>query len=356
MKKHATKFLALMLALAFALSVGLTGCSSSDSSSDSKQPPTSNAPSASDSAGASDAPAELKYPKNIVLTTGPLGGPWYSAGTKLAEIMMREWSDMTVTVVEGGSEGNMVAVDEGIDAQLGFVSSLTMQQSRDGSGTIGACPNATAVMPIVSSYIQTGVLAESDIMTYEDVLGKDVSAGQTGFASDLVFRAILETYGIDYEDIKSSGGSHSYLSWSEYPTMVADGHLDVFSLNGEVPHNIFNQIEVNNPVRVLSIDAEHRDMVLEKLPALFTKTFEAGCYKGTDQDVELFGYSGLLVANSDLSDEFLVALMNLLQDHADEVTGELAFVDLMGWENCMSGMSEGFCRPAVWAELNAKAK
>ncbi len=356
MKKHATKVLALMMALVFALSIGLTGCSDKSTGSDDKQPSTSNTPSTPDNSDSPDTSAELDYPKNIVLTTGPLGGPWYSSGTKLAEIMMREWSDMTVTVVEGGSEGNMVAVDEGVDAQLGIVSSLTMQQSRDGSGTIGPCPNATAVMPIVSSYIQTGVLAESDIMTYEDVVGKDVSAGQTGFASDLVFRAILETYGIDYEDIKAGGGSHSYLSWSEYPTMVADGHLDVFSLNGEVPHNIFNQIEVNNPVRILGIDPEHRDMVLEKLPALFTKTFDAGCYKGTDQQVELFGYSGLLVANSELSDEFLVALMNLLEEHADEVTSELAFVDLMGWENCMSGMSEEFCRPAVWAELTDKAK
>ena len=109
-------------------------------------------------------------------------------------------------------------------------------------------------------------------------------------------------------------------------------------------------------MRVLSIDAEHRDMVLEKLPALFTKTFEAGCYKGTTEDIEVFGYSGLLIANSNLSDEFLVALMNLLQDHVDEVTDELSFVDLMGWENAMSGMDESFCRPAVWAELQEKAK
>ena len=69
----------------------------------------------------------------------------------------------------------------------------------------------------------------------------------------------------------------------------------------------------------------------------------------------MFGYSGLLIANSDLSDEFLIALMNLLQDHVDEVTSELAFVDLMGWENAMSGMDESFCRPVVWQELQEKA-
>ena len=342
MKKNLRKALALILTLAVAFSLVLSGCSSSaDNNSGSNS-------SDGDSTG-------LSYPKNIVICSGPIGGPWYSSATKLAEIMMREWSDMSVTVVEGGSESNLVAVNDGVDAQLGITSSMVMQQSRDGSGTIGECPDASAIIPIVSSYIQAGVLADSDIYEFTDVVGKKVSAGQVGFASEIIFRTILESYGVTYEDIESAGGSYSYLSWSEYPSMVADGHLDVFCLNGELPHNLFNQIEVNDPVRILSVDPEHRDMVLEQLPSLFTKTFPAGCYAGTTEEVEVFGYSGLLIANSDLSDEFLIALMNLLQDHVDEVTSELAFVDLLGWENAMSGMDESFCRPVVWQELQEKA-
>lgn len=365
MKKRTRKVLSLILALAMSLALMLTGCGdSADSGSGGGSTgggASGSGTSDSGSAGGGNTGGEaastaLEYPKNIVICSGPIGGPWYSSATKIAEIMMREWTDMTVTVVEGGSESNLVAVDEGIDAQIGITSSLVMQQSRDGSGTIGACSNATATIPIVSSYIQTGVLADSGIESFADLVGKDVSAGQVGFASEIIFRTILETYGITYEDIKADGGSYSYLSWSEYPSMVADGHLDAFCLNGEVPHNIFNQIEVNDPIRVLGIDPEHRDMVLEKLPALFTQTFEAGCYAGTDESVELFGYSGLLIVNSELSDDFALALMNLLQDHVDEITAELAFVDLMGWDNAMSGMSENFCRPAVWAELQAKAK
>lgn len=359
MKKNAKKALALVLALAMIFAVALTGCSSSGSNDnkDNKPASSANIDSKDNNADSKDnASTEVEHPKNLVLCSGPIGGPWYSAATKIAEIMMREWGDMTVTVVEGGSETNLVAVDEGIDAQIGLTSSLIMQQSRDGSGTVGECANATAVMPIVSSYIQTGVLASSNIHTWEDLIGKDVSAGQVGFASEIVFRTILDTYGITYDDIKAGGGSYSYLSWSEYPTMVADGHLDAFCLNGEIPHNLFNQIEVNNPVRILTIDEEHKNAVLEQLPALFTQKFPAGCYEGTTEEVEVFGYSGLLIANGDLSDEFLIALINLLQEHVDEVTNELAFVDLMGWENALSGMDESFCRPAVWAELQEKAK
>ena len=355
MKKN-MRALSLILALTLSLSLILSGCGNSTGSN--PGPDNSSVSNSGSNTPDNSAPpsTKLEYPKNIVICSGPIGGPWYSSATKLAEIMMREWSDMTVTVVEGGSESNLVAVDEGIDAQIGITSSMVMQQSRDGSGSIGACANATAIMPVVSSYIQAGVLASSDIYTFEDVVGKDVSAGQTGFASEIIFRTILETYGITYDDIKAAGGSYSYLSWSEYPSMVADGHLDVFCLNGELPHNLFNQIEVNNPVRVLGIDPEHRDMVLEQLPSLFTKVFPAGCYAGTTEDIEVFGYSGLLIANGDLSDDFLVALLNLLQDHTDEVKSELAFVDLMGWDNVMSGMDETFCRPAVWSEILAKAK
>jgi hypothetical protein len=41
------------------------------------------------------------------------------------------------------------------------------------------------------------------------------------------------------------------------------------------------QIEVDKPLRLLECDEEQKKIVLEKMPALFTKTFEAGCTKNS---------------------------------------------------------------------------
>lgn len=295
------------------------------------------------------------FPKSIVIASGPIGGPWYSIITKISEILMREIPGLTVSVIEGGAESNLQLVNEGIDVHLGMTSSVAMLQCKNGSGELDIMDNVTAVMPISSSYIQTAVRADSNIKSFKDIVGKRISAGRIGFASEVIFRQILNAYGISYEDVKKSGGNVNMIGWSEYPSLMSDGHLDVICLNGEIPHNIFMQIEVDKPLRLLECDEEQKKIVLEKMPALFTKTFEAGCYKGVEEPIELFGYSGLLVANDRLSDEFLLKIMDLIQDSKEEIISELAFVDLLGWENSSSGMNELVCRPVIWEKIKEKS-
>lgn len=347
-----SKLFKTVISLILVVSLLMVGCSKADT----KQDVSNDNDSKNQSSDVSDSnDKKIEHPDSIVIASGPIGGPWYSAMTKVSEILMREIPGLTVSVIEGGAEGNLQLINEGVDAQLCMTSSVAMQQCKDGSGTIEILDNVSAVMPIVSSYIQAAVPADSDVKSFEDVVGKRISAGKTGFASELIFREILNAYGITYDDVKAAGGSIDLLNWSEYPTLVGDGHLDVVCLNGEVPHNIYMQIEVDKPLRLLSIGEEQKAAVLKKMPALFTKKFDAGCYKGTTEEVELFGYSGLLAASKDLSDEFLLQIMELIQENKDEIVSELQFVDLLGWENVDSGMSEMVCRPAIWEKVQEKA-
>jgi TRAP-type uncharacterized transport system substrate-binding protein len=133
---------------------------------------------------------------------------------------MREISGLTVSVIEGGAESNLQLVNEGKDVQLGMTSSVAMQQCKDGSGALKILDNVTAVMPISSSYIQTAVVANSEIKSFKDLVGKRISAGKIGFASEVIFRHIINAYGITYEDIKKAGGNINMLGWSEYPRMI----------------------------------------------------------------------------------------------------------------------------------------
>lgn len=303
--------------------------------------------------GKDEADKSVEYPSSIIIASGPIGGPWYSSCTKISEILMREIPGLNVSVTEGGAEGNLELLEIGQDAQLGVTSSVALQQLTDGTGRI-TLKNVSGFMPIVTSYIQAAVLEDSEITSYKDVLGKKISAGKVGFASELIFRETLEAYGITYEDIESAGGKINYLSWGEYPDMMGDGHLDVVCLNGEVPHNIYMQLEASKPLRMLSIDPKERDMVLEKMPSLFTKVFPAGVYKGTKDDFEMFAYSGILCASKEMPDEFLIEILNIIQDNKEEIINELKFVDLLGWENADKGLSEDVCRESIWKLIQSK--
>lgn len=295
--------------------------------------------------------AENNFPKSIVIASGPIGGPWYASCTKISEVLMREIPGLTVSVIEGGAESNLDLINEGVDATFAMTSSVALQQLTDG--TKKSLENISGFMPVVTSYIQVATPADGDIHSFSDIVGKNVSPGKKGFASEVIFSEIMKAYDISYDDIEENGGKVDMLSWGEYPDMIADGHLDVVALNGEAPHNIYMQIEVNKPLRVLSIDAEQKEKVLTSMPSLFTKIIPAGTYAGTPTDIELFGYSGVLAVNDSVSDEFVLKIMDTLQENKEEIQNELKYVNLLGWENATSGLSEKVTREAVWSKIQS---
>ena len=70
--------------------------------------------------------AQIEHPGSIVICASNSGNIWYSCAVKLSELLMREFPDMSVTVVEGGGDPNIDAVNLGTDAQLGFTSSTSL--------------------------------------------------------------------------------------------------------------------------------------------------------------------------------------------------------------------------------------
>ena len=299
--------------------------------------------------------ANDNWPSSIVIASGPTGGPWYPTMVKCSEILMREIPSVTVNVIEGGAESNIKLVEEGKDAQIGMTSSAILYPAIEGTEDFKA-ENITAIGAVLTSYAQIGVLQNSSINSISDLADKRVAPGKNGFISEVIFENVLDTYGITYEDIRSKGGSISYVAWGEYPSLIKDNHIDAFCLCGEVPHATIMEIEASKPVRLLSIDPEKLQVVLDKYPYLFATEMPAEIYKGQKEPVTLLGYSGVLVANKNLPEDFLAKIIEVLVENKDEIVKELPFVDLLSWDKVMSGLDENVMCPRVFAVIDAKRK
>lgn len=295
------------------------------------------------------------WPKSIVIASGPVGGPWYPTMVKCSEILMREIPGLTVNVIEGGAESNIKLVNEGKDAQIGMTSSALLYPALEGTGNYKAT-NITAIGAVLTSYVQIGVLESSPIKSIADLVGKRVAPGKIGFISEVIFRNVLDAYGITYDDIKNKGGSVSYVAWGEYPSLIKDNHIDAFCLCGEVPHATIMEIEATKPVRLLPIDPDKLQVVLKKYPYLFATEMPAGIYKGQKEPVTLLGYSGVLIANKSLPDSFLAKVIEVLVNNRDEIVKELPFVNLLSWDKVMSGLDEGVMSPGVLKLIKANMK
>ncbi|NPV71032.1 MAG: TAXI family TRAP transporter solute-binding subunit [Firmicutes bacterium] len=347
MSKHIhSRILTLVVVVAVAALVALPGCSQRPAGQ-----PQATQPQPGQSQPAQ--PGQSKeWPKSIVIASGPVGGPWYPTMVKCSEILMREIKGLTVNVIEGGAESNIKLVNAGKDAQIGMTSSAVLYPAIEGKSGEKAS-NITAIGAVLTSYAQFGVPENSSIKSIPDVVGKRVAPGKNGFISEVIFRNVLEAYGITYDDIKNKGGSISFVAWGEYPSLVKDNHIDMFSLCGEVPHATIMEIESSKPMRLLSIAPDKLQVILKKFPYLFAIEKPAGIYKGQKTPVTLLGYSGVLVANKSLPDDFLARVIEVLVKNRAEIVKELPFVDLLSWDKVMSGLEKSIMSPGALKVIEA---
>lgn len=297
---------------------------------------------------------EIEHPKSIVICASTAGNSWYSSAVKLSELMMKEWPDMSVTVIEGGGDANIDLVNGGQDAQLGFTSSTSIIPAL--AGTNDQVTDASNVVPLMSvsvSYAQTAVLASSDIMDYSDLAGKRMAAGTYGQVAMYTSDALLEAYGMSAKDLE--GGDYQIVSPSEYPDQFADGHLDACHINGNLPLATLVQIDSVTPIRILQPSREAIDYILEKYPSFYEEHVEAGYYEGQTEALDLLAYDGMLIANKDLNEDFLARIVEIVCD-ANEA-GELADVQsVFGrayWANCGVFITEDNTLPAVYEMIQS---
>lgn len=301
------------------------------------------------------ASTEKLFPNSVTVASGPLGGPWYASWVKIAEVLMREIPSLTVNVIEGGAISNIRLVDEGINAQMGMTSSYLLGDAKQGNYPFEKRhENFSAAGAIVTSYIQVLVPAKSDIRSFKDLYNKNIAPGEQGFSSEFLLRNMLETYGITYDQIKENGGSISFVSWGEYPMLMGDGHIDCACLCGEVPHSIVMELETKMPIRLLEMEEEKLEILLSRLPYLFVEELPAGIYKGQEEPIKCLAYSGILIVNNKLSDEFVQKVFRIIMDNREEIVNEVPFIDLLSWEKVQSGLTEDYIHPVVLKEIKEK--
>lgn len=291
--------------------------------------------------------AQIEHPGSIVICASNSGNIWYSCAVKLSELLMREFPDMSVTVVEGGGDPNIDAVNLGTDAQLGFTSSTSLLPAFAGTNeNVQDCSNVAALMSVQVSYAQTAVLADSDIMDYTDLAGKRVTAGTYGQVAMYTMDALLEAYGMSEADL--SGGAYQVASSSEYPDLFADGHLDACHINGNFPLATLVQIDSTDPIRLLQPSDEAFEYILEKYPSFYTVDVEANQYTGQTEPMTLLAYDGMLIGNGDLPGDFLARVVELMVESGDEL------FDRATWDQCGTFITQENTVPQVYELLKSK--
>ena len=285
------------------------------------------------------------WPERIVISSGPLGGPWYPASVKFSEYLMKKFPGLNVTVIEGGGLGNIRLLETARDAQIGITYSSTWYEARAGEYKGVKYLNARGAFALMTSYMQFAVRADSKIRSIVDLKNKRIVPGRIGWSSEIIFKNVLKQYGLDYNKIREQGGKVNFAGFAEMPTLLKDGHVDMVLLSGNSPHPAALDIESSFPLRILPLEKSKMEAVMKELPGLFVSTIPAGRYKGNKEPVDVLAVAGIYIVNKDLPDNFMYELTKAYIEVGPEARKLMPHLDLWSWEKGKAGIFKDLMHP-----------
>lgn len=271
--------------------------------------------------------------------TGDAGGTYYSYGMKLAQSIQADHKNMMFRISEtAGSAANLRLIDEGY-LQLAFTQSdmlwNAMQNPEDATqnaaeNTTGnADKNATdtdiryaAVAGLYTESCQIVVPADSDIQTVDDLYGKRVSLGEEESGVLQNAKQILQAYGLNESMLQVQ-----YLSFTDSAAAMQKNEIDAFFCTAGAPTPVVADLAKNTPIRLLSIDDERAERIMNQYGGYIRSTVPADTYTGQTNAVTTLGVKTVLVADNTLSTDTVQAITESLFAHTSEIhpsTGETA--------------------------------
>lgn len=262
--------------------------------------------------------------QQIKIMTGPQGGSWYPLGGAIQSMLSDD--GISVQVLPGGGVANAQGVQGG-QTDLAFGNSISVVDALEGRAPFeGKADNICLMATLYPQYFQMAAPKDSGIASVDDLKGKRITTQPVGNTAEQVMRAILQTAGMSYDDMRSV----DYVSYSDGVGLVQDGNADMFSAGTTAPASAIMDLANSTDITMIGLTEEFIGKMRDTInPGYASLTIAAGTYPGQDSDVTAVGYMTQLIGRCDLDDAVVTTLMsNLWESRGDLATISAAMRDI----------------------------
>ncbi len=236
----------------------------------------------------------------VRMVSGPSGGSWYPLGAKIMQVFDEKIDGISTSNTSGGGISNVLSVNGG-DAEIGWSYAHTTANGFKGKGKFKkAQPNVRHFATLYGSMFQVAVRTNSDIKTFQDMKGKNISPGKAKWTGTAFAESILKHYGIGFDDIRAAGGTVHHVNYTESVALMKDGHIDVFMAATNMPQASFLELEQSPGIRFIGLPKKDQEAIIAANPGFISGTMPAGVYKSLDKDLNSLGIVVNMVVHKDL--------------------------------------------------------
>jgi uncharacterized protein len=246
----------------------------------------------------------------LTIGTGGVTGVYYPTGQNICRLMNRDQPAHGIRCnaeSTGGSVFNLNAIRQG-EMNLGVVQSDWQYHAFHGSERFtdaGPHESLRAVFSLHPEPFTVLVRPDSGVERFEDILGKRVNVGNPGSGQRGTVERLMEEYGWRMADFALA----SELPSREQGQALCDNRIDVVLFTVGHPSAAIQEPIATCDARLIPVEGEVIDRLVNETPYYFHATIPAGMYPGQDAPISTFGVGATLVSSTDTSEDAVYHLV-----------------------------------------------
>ena len=261
-------------------------------------------------------------PQYITISTASMGGPSYATGNAFANHLNHTAlaKEYKFSAIEGGGSSKNIMAISNQEVELATIRGGVAYDAFNSKGNYSEKAPASSLRALFAmwpSAIQIVSLQKySDINSIPDLKDKTMDVGERNNARELVFRSIMETYGINYwerRDLKAS-----YIGYAEGSSMLKDGKIVAFVASGLPPIAKIAEADAMMKIKLIPIDEKNVEELCEKTGYFRPYLIPGGTYSGEQNDVLTISDFQLMVCNEKLPENLAYEMVKEIDENLEQ--------------------------------------
>lgn len=249
----------------------------------------------------------------ITIGTGGQSGVYYPVGGALSSVWENNMDVTTSVESTGASAENINLLDQG-RVEVALIQADAASQAYEGTGAFEEqIRSFEAISALYPQYVQIITVGGAGIETVEDLRGKNVAVGAPNSGVELNARAILDAYGITYDDL-----SQQNLGYSEAIDGMRNGTTDAGFFTSGLPNPAVTDLATSEDVQVVPVDGEGASNLLDNFDYFNEASIPADTY-GNPEDVPTLTFNNLLVVRKNLPEDTVFELTRTMWENIEQV-------------------------------------
>lgn len=283
----------------------------------------------------------------VSIGTAGITGVYYPTGAAICRLAEHEASKAQFSLLcspeaTGGSIFNLNAI-AGKDLSLGIVQSDWQYHSYHGTSIFEgrANPNLRAVFSMQTEPFTVVARADSNINTFDDLLGKRVNIGDPGSGQRANMEALMEVYEWTTNDFQFA----SELKASEHSEALCDNRIDAFLYTVGHPNASIVEAATRCDIKLIPVNVNPPSLafkLIEGRPYYVQTAVPGGMYRDNPNPTPTFGLKATLVTHADVPDDVVYFMVKSVFENLEVFKAvRSSFADLTV-ESMLDGNSAPF--------------